>query len=70
MPIYKNKFTAPAYIEESIVDENGSAVGTVHIKPSGVLWQPKGQQKFFSVTLSKFTDWISDANTKATRTKS
>ena len=70
MPTYKNKFAAPAYIEESVVNENGNAVGKIRIKPSGILWKPKGQQKFYAVPLAKFIAWVTDPTTKATRTKS
>lgn len=70
MPEYRNSFRAPAYYEEVIIDENNSVVGTIRIKPSSVLWKPKNAQKYFSVNLEKFIDWISDPDTRARKTKS
>ena len=69
MPSYVNSFASPKYIEETIVNKSG-VVGVIRIKPSGVLWKPKGSQKFYSVSLAKFTEWITDGNTKAVLTKS
>ena len=34
MPKYKNRFIAPAYIEETIIDEGGNTIGTIRVKPS------------------------------------
>lgn len=70
MPEYRNSFRAPAYYEEVIIDENNSVVGTIRIKPSSVLWKPKNAQKYFSVNLEKFIDWITDPDTRARKTKS
>ena len=70
MPLYKNKFRSPDHIEETIVDENNNVIGTLRIKPSGILWKPKGKQKFYAVTLDQFREWITDVNTKAKRTGS
>ena len=66
MPKYKNAFTSPDFVEETITDGNGNIVGTIRIKPSGVLWKPKGKQKFLSVPLETFKHWITDPATKAT----
>lgn len=70
MPKYINKFSSPEYIEETILDESGGVVGTLRIKPSSILWKPKGAQKFYSVPLDKFTQWVTDDSTKANRTAS
>ena len=37
MPKYKNHFRAPAYVQETILDDNGAIVGTIRIKPSTIL---------------------------------
>ncbi len=58
MPAYKNRFASPEFIEEVVVDDNDKKVGTIRVKPSSILWKPSGQQKFYSVTLKDFTDWI------------
>lgn len=61
----KNRFSSPKFIEEEILDEKGNKVGTVRIKPSGVLWKEAGKQDFYSVDLEKFKTWITDPATKA-----
>ena len=71
MPDYKNQFASPSYVEETIIDATtGKTLGTLRIKPSGVLWKPKGQQKYYAVPLATFTAWITAASTGATRTGS
>ncbi len=70
MPSYNNQFTSPAYIEETINDSAGKVIGKIRIKPSSVLWKPKNQQKFYSVSLDQFADWITNPATKAGRTSS
>ena len=70
MPGYKNSFRAPAYFEETIIDEVGGVVGTIRVKPSSILWKPKNQRKYYSVQLGKFAEWITDPDTKASKTKS
>ncbi len=70
MPVYKNSFRAPAYFEETIIDEEDIVVGTIRVKPSSILWKPKNAQKYYSIKLQKFTEWITDSDTKAKKTKS
>ena len=70
MPVYKNSFRAPAYFEETIIDEEDSVIGTIRVKPSSILWKPKNAQKYYSINLQKFTEWITDSDTKAKKTKS
>lgn len=70
MPNYKNRFRAPAYLEETIEDENGTVLGTIRVKPSSVLWKPKNAHKYYSVSLASFAEWIMDPDTKARQTKS
>jgi hypothetical protein len=68
MPKYLNSFTSPVYVEQTVVDKNG-VVGVIRIKPSGVSWKPRGGQRFFSVPLARFAEWITDPATKAFRAK-
>ena len=71
MPDYNNKFATPAHIEETIVDATtGATIGTIRVKPSGLLWKPKGQRKYYQVSLDTFTAWITNAATGASRTGS
>ena len=58
MPNYKNWFDKPTYYDHKIMDSNG-VVGTIRIKPSGVLWKGLSQQNFSRVSLEKFIEWIS-----------
>lgn len=65
MPGYKNSFTSPTYIEETILNSGNGKIGTIRVKPSSILWRPKGKGKFFAVPLDKFQEWISHPETKA-----
>jgi len=67
---YKNSFGAPQFIQETILDEKGQLIGTLRIKPSGVSWKPSNQHRFYTVSLDQFRAWITDPQTKATRTTS
>lgn len=69
MPDYVNSFKTPVYREEVIVDAEAKAIGTIRIKPSGVLWKTANSPKFYAVPLDRFIDWITNPATKATRTK-
>jgi hypothetical protein len=65
MPKSNNSFKSPEHIEETIVDKNGAVIGTIRIKPSGILWKAKSQQKFKKVDLATFLAWINDPKTNA-----
>lgn len=65
----KNEFASPKFVEEEILDTKGKKVGTIRIKPSGVLWKPSGKQDFFCVELEKFIDWICNPSTGAKKVK-
>jgi len=70
MPKYTNSFRTASFHEETILDENGAVVGKIRIKPSSILWKPKGAQEYRAVPLAKFAAWITAGSTKATKTKS
>ena len=63
MPSYKNEFGRPSLYDHDIVDEDGK-VGTIRVKPSGIAWKPKNGQKFYSISLTKFADWIMENGRK------
>ena len=68
MPIYNNEFTTSTYFQETIRDAStGETVGTIRIKPSSVLWKPKDQHEYYSVTLDAFAGWITSPSTGARR---
>ncbi|MCK1577752.1 hypothetical protein [Bradyrhizobium sp. 174] len=49
-------FKRPESQDYTIVDEtdDDKVVGKVRIKPSGVLWSPKGGHRWFKVSLTDF----------------
>ena len=70
MPTYSTEFKSPQFIEETIQKKakNGEkveSVGTIRIKPSSVLWKPKGKQQFYAVPLDRFASWIVSDGAKA-----
>lgn len=66
MPKYKNEFSRPDHYDHEILGKSdGKKIGTLRVKPIGLLWKPANQQDFLSVTLDQFTAWIEDPNTKA-----
>ena len=68
MAIYDSEFTTPTYMQETIRDAGtGETIGTIRIKPSSVLWKPKGQHEYYSVTLGGFAGWITSPGTGARR---
>jgi len=70
MPEYVNSFRSPVYREEIIVDDEGRVLGTLRIKPSGILWKPANSPKFYSAPLDDFVAWITAPETKARKTSS
>ena len=69
MPKYKNAFRSPEFVEETIVGEDGEVLGTIRVKPSSILWKPKGKHKFLAVRLDRFVEWMTDPATKAREVK-
>ena len=65
----KNQFASPNFIEETISEEDGTKIGVIRIKPSTILWKPSGDQKFYSITLRKFVQWIKRRKTGARKVK-
>lgn len=64
MPASTNKFLAPTSYDHEIGDAGtGKKVGELRIKPSSILWKGKSEQKYRSVSLKDFIDWIETAGT-------
>ena len=59
-----NEFRRPQFHDHEIIDGDGNKVGDIRVKPSGVLWAPKGSQKWYRVTLEQFAVWIEQNGTK------
>lgn len=49
----KKEFNIPKFSEFEI-KENGETVGHVRVKPSGIMWSPKGSHDWYGVTLEDF----------------
>ena len=61
MPGSTNAFDAPESYDHTIYKkEPWGKLGELRIKPSSILWKPKGAQKYFSATLEEFAEWIKD----------
>jgi hypothetical protein len=59
MPTSKYKFLEPGSYDHEIGEANGSGkVGELRLKPSSILWKPKGKQKYFSISIDQFAVWI------------
>ena len=65
MPASKYEFLEPESYDHKIGDAAacGGKIGELRIKPSSILWKPKGKHQFFSAPLDKFRKWI-EANGK------
>ena len=70
VPKYRNSFRAPTYAQHTIVDGDGKVIGTIRIKPSSIQWKPSSAKRRYAVWLEDFSAWITDARTRADRTKS
>jgi hypothetical protein len=59
LPASKNKFIAAGSYDFEIADANGAGkIGELRLKPSSILWKPKSQRKYLSISLEEFVDWI------------
>ena len=68
MPICNNKSITPTYLQQTMQDAStGETIGTIRIKSSSVLWKPKDQHEYYSVTLDAFAGWITSPSTGARR---
>jgi hypothetical protein len=53
-----NKFAPRKFEDFVIVDDVDARVGWIRVKPSGVLWAPKGARKWFGVDLATFAEFM------------
>jgi hypothetical protein len=54
----KNEFYRPQFYDHEIVDDDGKKVGTIRVKPSGVLWAKAGSHDWKGVTLEEFAEYM------------
>ena len=45
-----------AEFEDFDIEDAGKMVGSVRIKPSGILWRPKGKHSWFGVNIEQFAE--------------
>jgi hypothetical protein len=54
-PVAK-EFRASECADFTIV-EDGQVFGKIRLKPSGILWRPKGKRSWYGVTIEAFADY-------------
>jgi hypothetical protein len=66
MPGSVNAFGEPESYDHTIYEKaSGNKIGELRVKPSSILWKPKGAHKYFSVSLDEFALWMKDKKTVA-----
>lgn len=61
MPNSVNAFGEPECYDHQIYEKTTwKKVGELRIKPSTILWKPKGARKYSAVPLEDFAAWMSD----------
>jgi hypothetical protein len=61
MPASVNSFKEPESYDHEIYQKNPrERIGELRVKPSSILWKPKGAQKYFSASLKEFAEWMKD----------
>ncbi|OHB66645.1 MAG: hypothetical protein A2Y77_16010 [Planctomycetes bacterium RBG_13_62_9] len=53
-----NQFASRKFEDFEILNADASKIGEIRVKPSGVLWAPKGAHKWFGVDLKTFADFM------------
>lgn len=66
---YVNSFRNPTRIDHRILGPDRKLIGTLRVKPSGVLWRPADVRKFYGVKLGEFIKWITTEPSGAKRKK-
>ncbi|MCZ7590760.1 MAG: hypothetical protein M5U15_00815 [Kiritimatiellae bacterium] len=59
-----NKFSPQTFVDHEIVAGDGKLIGTIRIKPSGVLWAPRSAKQWYRLTLAKFAKLIEQNGTQ------
>jgi hypothetical protein len=59
VPAYKYAFSAPEYVEHTIIDaDTRNVIGVLRLKPSSILWKPHGRKQFRQASVDEFGKWI------------
>jgi len=70
MPAAKYKFAEQESYDHDIHKDTGGVLGTLRVKPSTVLWKPKGakgDKPWYSVTLDEFVEFAKHKNYKVSK---
>jgi hypothetical protein len=59
-----NKFASRKFEDFEILDGRGNKVGEIRVKPSGILWAPKGTHDWFGVDLKRFAKFMEENGKK------
>lgn len=59
-----NKFASRKFEDFEILDENNKKIGEIRVKPSGILWAPKGAQDWLGVDLKTFAAFMVEKGKK------
>jgi hypothetical protein len=64
MPSSVNVFGEPESYDILIYEKDSkNKVGEFRVKPSSILWKPRGAHKYFSASLDEFIEWMKDKKT-------
>jgi len=58
MPGSKYNFVENEAYDHRIGSDAEGIIGVLRVKPSSILWKPKGAHQFLSVPLDAFREWI------------
>ena len=59
-----NSFRPRKYEDFEIVNDTNEVVGHVRVKPSGILWAPKGGHNWYGLTLTQFSKFAEEHGKK------
>lgn len=58
------KYFGARKFEDFQIKENHKVVGTLRVKPSGLLWAPRSSHRWYRVEISKFGDYATKHGTR------
>jgi hypothetical protein len=58
-----NKFRPKKFEDFEIIDAKDQVVGHIRVKPSGVLWAPRGSHQWYGLSLKEFADYMEQNGT-------
>jgi hypothetical protein len=59
-----NEFKPRKYVDHEIVDADGLKMGDIRVKPSGILWSPRGRHAWFRINLEQFAQFMESKGKK------